>query len=135
MERIEIERQGGIVIARFPSHPAPEAVHQFFDEVEGMLVKRPLAIVLDAEAVRSAPISVRDVAGRRLKVMEPLLRRSLRGQATVIASPLVRGALATIHFFAPPCYPTRSFGNFSAAVRWAEEQLRLGEVEGSSFGR
>lgn len=123
MESIRIERRGGVVIACFPPDPSPEAVHEFFDRIEEMLLQRPLSLVLDAAQVRSAPISVRDAAGRRLKVMEPLLRRSLRGQATVVRSPLVRGALATIHFFAPPKYPTKSFGDLASAIRWAEEQV------------
>ncbi len=125
MEAISIERRGSVVIARFPPHPSPEAVHQFFDEMEELLLRRPLAMVIDAELVRSAPISVRDAAGRRLKVMEPLLRKSLLGQATVVASPLVRGALATIHFFAPPNYPAKSFGSLAAAIRWAEQQVSV----------
>lgn len=126
MEAIQLEIRGAVVIAHFPPHPSPDAVHEFFDQMEEMLLKRPLGLVLDAVAVRSAPISVRDVAGRRLRVMEPLLRRRLRAQATVVASPLVRGALATIHFFAPPKYPTHSFSDLGSAIRWAEEQIGTG---------
>jgi hypothetical protein len=126
MEEVRIERRGSVVIASFPAHPTPEAMHAFFDRMEEMLLQRPLALVLDAAEVRSAPISVRDAAGRRLKVMEPLLRRSLRGQATVVASPLVRGALATVHFFAPPKYPAKSFGDLASAIRWAEERVAAG---------
>jgi hypothetical protein len=126
MESIRLERRGAVVIAHFPPDPSPEAVHEFFDKVEEMLLQRPLGLVLSAERVRSAPISVRDVAGRRLRVMEPLLRRSLRAQATVVTSPLVRGALATIHFFAPPKYPVQSFGDLPSALLWAEAQVMAG---------
>lgn len=125
MDPIVLERRGSVVIARFPAHPTAEAVNRFFDEVEELLLRSPLAVVLDAEQVCSAPISVRDTAGRRLKVMEPLLRRSLLGQATVVPSPLVRGALATIHFFAPPKYPAKSFASLAAAIRWAEQRVSM----------
>lgn len=123
MEEVRIERRGGVVIAHFPAYPTPAAVHGFFDRMEEMLLQRPLGLVVNATEVRSAPIAVRDAAGRRLKVMEPLLRRSLRGQATVVASPLARGALATIHFFAPPKYPAKSFADLASAIRWVEERL------------
>lgn len=123
MEPIRLERRGAVVIARFPPHPSPDAVHEFFDQMERLLQQMPLGLVLDAAEVRSAPISVRDAAGRRLKVMEPLLRRALRAQATVVASPLVRGALATVHFFAPPKYPVKSFSDLPSAIRWVEERV------------
>jgi hypothetical protein len=126
MDRIRLKKNGDVVIVHFPEIPTAEMVHELFDTMEPLLQERPHAIVLDATAVRSVPISVREAAGRRLKVMEPLFRRSLRGQATVITSPLVRGALATIHFFARPKFPAESFADLESAISWARAQLLAG---------
>lgn len=129
MREIPIEHRGDIVIAHWPPHPTAEGVHVFFDEMEALLQVRPRAVVLDALAVESAPIAVRNAAGRRLKVMAGLLRDHLRGQATVLGSPLIRGALATVHFFAPPKYPVATFATVQEAIHWAGEQLRVGVAE------
>jgi hypothetical protein len=129
-QRIEIEQRGDIVISHWPEEPTVPALHAFFDEMERLLHQRPRALIINALSVKTAPISVRETAGRRLKVMEELLRSALRGQATVLSSPLVRGALATVHFFARPKYPAQTFACLEEAIIWAEKQLAVSRSGG-----
>lgn len=123
MTEIRLEHQGDVLISHWPKSPSAEMVHSYFDQLERLLVERPRAVVLNALAVESAPISVRDAAGRRLKINQSLLERTLLGQATVLRSTLVRGALATVHFFSPPRYPVSTFDSLEEATAWAKAQL------------
>lgn len=123
MSGIGIEHRGSVVISHWPAESSAEEVHAFFDQMELLLQARPRALVLNALEVKSAPIAVRDAAGRRLKVMAPLFDSRLMGQATVLRSPLVRGALATIHFFSPPRYPAQTFSDLGEAIAWAQARL------------
>jgi hypothetical protein len=43
--------------------------------------------------------------------------------AHVIASPLVRGLITALHWFATPPFPSRSFGEADEAIAWAREKL------------
>jgi hypothetical protein len=121
---IRIEERGRLIIAHFPEHPTVEVVTEFFGRMQQNLLKRQrLALVLDASAVKSSPVAVREVANRFLKENKAALTALMAGQATVLASPLIRGALTAIHFFAPPGYPTKTFAELAPAIAWAESQL------------
>jgi len=121
---IRIEERGRLIVAHFPEVPTVEAVEDYFARMAKNLDKRQrTALVLNALAVRTAPIAVREVASRFLKENRAQLRLLIAGQATVLASPLIRGALTAIHFIAPPGYPTKTFAEVGPAILWAEAQL------------
>ncbi len=121
---IRVEERGRLIVAHFPEDPTVEAVEEFFARMSKNLDKRQrTALVVNALAVRRAPIAVREVASRFLKENRGNLRSVMAGQATVLASPLIRGALTAIHFVAPPGYPTKTFADVGSAILWAEAQL------------
>lgn len=121
---VRVELQGSVVIATWPEYPTVATVERFFDRIEGHLARRkPYATVLDARAIRSAPSEVRAAGGRRLKKLDPMLRLYQKGQATILSSALVRGALAAVYLISPPGYPVKVFSDFDSAMQWARAQL------------
>lgn len=124
MREIEITRQGDVYVATWPVHPSAAGVHAYFDELDGILAqKRPFALVLDALQTKSASSQVRQIAGDRLKQQKAERLVNLKGEATVLDSTLIRGALAAVYFLAPPGYPTKVFGSVPSARDWAHSQL------------
>lgn len=123
-DKIRIEERGALLLAHFPEEPGLEAVQEFFRRMEENLARRRrVVLVIDALKVRTAPSPVREEATRFLTKHKSALRALMIGQATVLASPLIRGALTAMHFVAPPGYPTKSFGDLDKAISWAESLL------------
>ena len=121
MGAIRLEQQGQLLISHWPTYPTVTDVDELFAQIAPLLESRRRAIILNALNVESAPIATRDAATGHLKRMDLLLRRQLIGQATVLSSVLVRGALAAIHLVSPPGYPAKTFSQLEPAIRWTQE--------------
>ena len=121
---IRIEQQGPLLISHWPARPSVADVDDLFSQTAALLEARRRVMILNALNVESAPIAVRDAASAHLKRMDPLLRRQLMGQGTVLSSVLVRGALAAIHLLSPPSYPVKTFSQLEPALNWAQKVCR-----------
>lgn len=124
MGAIRIEEQGQLLISHWPARPSVADVDDLFSQTGLLLESRRRVMILNALEVESAPIAVRDAASTHLKRMDPLLRRQLMGQGTVLSSVLVRGALAAIHLISPPSYPVKTFSQLDPALKWAQKLCR-----------
>ena len=87
----------------------------------------PVAWVVDASAVRSAPATQRRIVSEHERSVRAHAIQWCAGLAVVIPNSLVRGFFTAVTWLAPLSYPHQLFETRDEAMAWAREQLRRAE--------
>lgn len=90
----------------------------------------PVAWVVDASAVRSAPATQRRIVAEHERRVRPMALRWCAGLAVVIPNSLVRGFFTAVTWLAPLEYPHRIVETREEALAWARRQLDRMERNG-----
>jgi hypothetical protein len=82
------------------------------------------AIIVDAARVGSPPSALqRKAASDFNRDRYDDLKKHLVGWASVITSPILRGAITAMTWLQPTPFPQRVFGTIEAAEEWAQGQI------------
>lgn len=114
-----------LVVIRYVGSTSDEEFQRYLSRMEELVVARREinAVILDASKADAATAKQRKMQADWMKGHEAALRRYCVGNAFVITSTVVRGALTAIFWLQPPAAPSSVFGSFAAAEAWALEQL------------
>lgn len=114
-----------LLIVRVARHVSDADFNEILGRVEVIYqaLTQPFVCVIDASMMDVISAERR----KRLAEMEvkykPLDLRYNRGQAYVVASAPMRGAITALHWLSPPVYPTMTFKSFEEACAWAKNKL------------
>lgn len=89
-------------------------------------VDRPYGAVYDVRNVSEVSASERKKFSEYDLSVKHIERRYSVGEALVISSALIRGALTAVHWFSPSVHPFRTFAEFEDAAAWIEGLLEAG---------
>lgn len=115
-----------LVIIRYVGTTSDDDFMRYLSKMEELVLHRRTtnAAVLDASAADATPAKQRRMQAEWMKSNEALIARYCVGNAFVITSPLLRGALTAIFWMQQPAAPTIVLATFDAAERWATDRLR-----------
>ncbi len=100
-----------------------------FNEVVGKLeavyqaLTQPFASVVDVSMLEVLSADRRKLLATMEEKYKPIDLRYNKGQAYVVASAAMRGAITALHWLSPPVYPTMTFKTFEEGLGWARAKL------------
>lgn len=114
-----------LYVVTYPRDRTDEDVRQGHRAIRSVYEKTsvPVAWVVDASAVRSAPATQRRIVAEHERSVRRYAERWCAGLAVVIPNALVRGFFTAVTWLAPLSFPHRLFETRPAAMAWARRQL------------
>lgn len=114
-----------LVVIRYVGSTSDQEFEQYLSQMEELVLARRAtnAVILDASKADAASATQRRMQAEWMKAHETTLRRYSVGNAFVITSTVVRGALTAIFWLQPPAVPSDVFSTYAAAEAWALERL------------
>lgn len=123
-----------LYVVTYPGNRTDEEVRQGHLAIRRVYEKTavPVAWVVDASAVRSAPATQRRIVAEHERSVKRHAERWCAGLAVVIPNALVRGFFTAVTWLSPLSYPHRMFDTREAAEAWARDQLAAFTRSGSA---
>jgi hypothetical protein len=130
--RFEVDESSfPLVFVRAPEAFSMESLELFFRDYERMLSRnQPFANVTDVTRVRERPPAVaRQRLAEWTKSIEPRVVRYSKGDARVVKSGIIRGAMTAVGWLHQHPVKQQWFSSHEEAVTWAIERLEDAGVE------
>jgi hypothetical protein len=126
-----------LVVIRFEGAPSDDEFVRYLDDVarEVFALDRPHGMVIDAARMTSMSAKQRRMQADWMEKHDASVRRNSVGNAMVITSPLIRGALTAILWIRPMPGEHVVVSTFAEAERWIIEKLRARGLRVPGVGR
>lgn len=120
-----------IIVITVSDNMELDAYAKMFSEYEVLLKRKETCITLsDLRRINSRPnAKIRALAAERSREWRPLVERYSLGDARVLTSSIVRGALTAVGWLYQHPKPIKYFGTMGEGISWCSEQLTLVGVE------
>ncbi len=126
-----------LVVLRFEGSPSDEEFSRYLDQVarEVFALDRPHGMVVDAARLTSMSAKQRRMQAEWMEKHDATVRRNSVGNALVITSPIIRGALTAILWIRPMPGDHVVVSTYGEAERWIVEKLRARGLTVPAVGR
>ncbi|MCB9598662.1 MAG: hypothetical protein H6719_38460, partial [Sandaracinaceae bacterium] len=130
MSRIHVTDEYFPLVYVIAADADTEAWAAAMDQIEAIYRRRePFVHLSDTSAVRSVPSpKLRKLLADRALDMRPLVKEYSLGDARVVTSNLVRGAMTAISWIYTHPAPLKHFGTLGEGIDWCVEQLEQADV-------
>lgn len=120
------DRRAPLYVVTYPVERTDPDVRAAHADIERIYreTNEPVAWVVDASNVSSAPATQRKIVAEHEERVRPFARRRAAGLALVITNAFVRGIFTAVTWMTPLKYPHKIFGDRESAIAWARDQLR-----------
>lgn len=126
-----------LVVLRFEGAPSDEEFSRYLDEVarEVFALDRPHGMLVDAARLTSMSAKQRRMQADWMAKHDATVRRNSAGNALVITSPLIRGALTAILWIRPMPSEHVVVSTYAEAEHWILAKLRARGLSVPGVGR
>ena len=117
--------QAPLYVLVFPENSTEKELSHCCDVRENWVrqVRSPVAWVVDLSAIQRVTPAKHRIFADHLARIEPYTSKYSAGCGLVVPSPLMRGVVTAIFWFAPPRFPHRLFAGRAEALDWGLRML------------
>lgn len=117
--------QAPLYVLTFPANSSEKELEYCCEVREAWVreVRSPIAWVVDLSAIQQVSPAKHRIFAEHLSRIAAYTEKYSAGCGLVLPSPLVRGVVTAIFWFAPPGFPHRAFARREEAIAWALHRL------------